>query len=94
MERKAWPEDLGWVIDALGFIPADVTSMTLKGKVEMERWSCQRLQAAARSATLFTYRDVVVTFASPPVATERERHHSDMMPPRFSVALELTVRKG
>ena len=93
MESKVWPDDLGWVIEAMGSIPKDVTSTTLKGQLEMERLSWQRLQALARSATSFAYHDVVVTFASPPVATEREPHHSDMMPPRFKVYLELTVRK-
>ena len=93
MERERWPDDLAWVIQAIGSIPKDVTSMTLTGRLEMERLSWQRLQALARSATSFTYHDVVVTFASPPVATERAPYPSDMMPPRFKVYLELTVRK-
>jgi hypothetical protein len=93
MESKSWPEDLGWVIEALGPIPNDITSITLKGQLEMERLGWLRLQALARSAASFIYRDAVVTFASLPVAAERIPHHSDMMPPRFSVQLELTVRK-
>ena len=93
MESKTWPQDLNWVIEAMGPMPDGRSSTTLKGQLEMERQSWQRLQVLARSATSFTYRDVVVTFASPPVATERSAHHSDMMPPRFRVSLELTVRR-
>lgn len=92
-EMPLWPTDLEWVIEALGSIPNDVTSMTLKGGVETNRPDWGRLQALARLATSFTYRDVVVTFASPPAGGERPPAHSDMMPPRFKVYLELTVRK-
>lgn len=67
--------------------------MTLKGRIEMNRPSWQRLQAVASSATSFIHSDVVMTFASPPVAVELSPYHSDMMPPRFKVYLELTVRK-
>jgi hypothetical protein len=92
-ELALWPADLEWVIEALGSIPNDVAPMTLKGQVEMNRLDWTRLQAVARSATSFSYRGAVVAFASPPAGRERPPAHSDMMPPRFKVYLELTVRK-
>lgn len=92
-EIPRWPPDLAWMIDALDSIPSDATSTTLKGRLEADRSSWLRLQALARLETSFTYGNVVVTFASPPVAVERSAQHSDMMPPRYRVSLELTVRK-
>ncbi|MFI5029847.1 MAG: hypothetical protein ACHQPH_04000 [Reyranellales bacterium] len=81
------------MIDTLGSIPNDTASKILKGSLETDRQSWLRLQARARSATLSSYDDMIVAFASPPVAGERSAYLSDMMPPRFEVYLELTVRK-
>jgi len=67
--------------------------MTLKGQVEMNRLDWTRLQAVARSATSFSYRGAVVAFASSPAGGNGRRHIPNMMPPRFKVYLELTVRK-
>jgi hypothetical protein len=92
-EMREWPADLGWVIEALGSVPDDITSMTLSGFTEMDRPSWQRLQALARSEGSFTYRTLVLTFAAQPFARERPPYHSDIRPPRFRVHLELNIRK-
>ena len=88
-----WPSDLAWMINTLGTIPNDVTSTILKGRVETDRRSWERLEAMARSGAAFTYRDVIVRFSSPPVATEHAPHLSDMMPSRFRVSLDLRITK-
>ncbi len=97
-----WPDELAWVIEALkqtalnrsATVPDEAgMSATLTGWVETDRRTWMRLSDLARSAAHFTYDDIVVTFASPPVAAERVPFHSDMMPPRFIVHLDLTVRK-
>jgi hypothetical protein len=64
------------------------------GAVEIDRRSWMRLRDLAQSAAQFTYDDIVMSFVSPPVATEQAPLHADMMPPRFLVHLELMVRKA